>query len=171
MNEKPSAVTVRFPVRVRGKGVSFNMIKGIIFDWVETLSHGKRELFPYTDKVLEELRGRGYKLGLISLAGHGNNNRKEDIEVTGIKKYFNSIIIDTKKDAEMYLRCMKEMGTTTKTTAIVDDRTVRGIKIGNELGCVTYWVMTPKYVHEVPTKETGEPTHRINTIEDLLKML
>ena len=147
------------------------MIKGIIFDWVETLSDGSRELYPYTKKVLEELRGRGYKLGLVSLAGKGNKNRKEDVESTGVWSYFDSIIIETRKDAEMYLRCMKEMGTTPKTTAIIDDRTVRGIKIGNEIGCITYWVQSPKYIHETPNKETGEPNYKINTIEDLLRLL
>ena len=33
---------------------------------------------------------------------------------------------------------MNIMGTPPRNTAIVDDRTLRGIQIGNELGCVTF---------------------------------
>jgi FMN phosphatase YigB (HAD superfamily) len=147
------------------------MIKGIIFDWVETLSCGNRELYPYSKKVLIELKDRGYKLGLITIAGHGNTKRKEDIKICGVWDYFDCIIIDTKKDSEMYLQCMKKIGTTPKTTAIVDDRILRGIQIGNALGCITYWTPTSKYSHEIPTKETGEPTYIIKNIEELLKTL
>jgi len=146
------------------------MIEGIIFDWVQTLSKGSRELFPYSEKVLRKLKPK-YKLGLVSLAGHGNNKRWEDIEATGVKHYFDSIIIDVVKNAEMYLRCIKEMETTPKTTAIVDDRTVRGIKIGNELGCQTYWIKNGPYSHETPNEKTGKPTYVINSVEDLLKLL
>jgi len=63
------------------------------------------------------------------------------------------------------------MEMTPATTAIVDDRTVRGIQIGNQLGCRTYWIQTGEYAHEMPNEETGEPTARINSIEDLLELL
>ena len=146
------------------------MIKGIIFDWVETLSEGSRKPFSYSEKVLKELKPK-YKLGLVSLAGHGNNERREDIKISGLKSYFCSVIIETIKNSEMYLRCMKEMGTIPKTTAIVDDRTVRGIKIGNELGCETFWVKRGPYENELPNEETGQPTHIIKSVEDLLTIL
>ncbi len=146
------------------------MIKGIIFDWVGTLSNESRELFPYSEKVLKELKTR-YKLGLVSLAGHGNKERREDIEATGVRQFFDSIIIDTSKKPEHYIRCMEEMGTTAATTAIVDDRTVRRIQIGNQLGCTTFWIQKGKYATEIPNRETGEPTHKINSVEDLLRML
>jgi len=146
-------------------------IEAIIFDWVETLSDGSRSLYPYSTIVLGELRNRGYKLGLISLAGHGNSKREEDIETTGIKPYLDSIMIDNVKTPEMYLRCIKELNANPKTTAIVDDRMLRGIKIGNHLGCQTFWVMGKKYIHETPNEETGEPTYRINSIKDLLEIL
>ena len=148
-----------------------NKIEAIIFDWVETLSEGSRTLYPYSKRILEELRARGYRLGLISLAGHGNSKREEDIESTGIKPYLDVVIIDTVKTPEMYLRCINELNATPETTAVVDDRTLRGIKIGNQLGCQTFWVMGKKYLHEMPNKETGEPTYRINSVEDLLEII
>ncbi|MFH1377083.1 MAG: HAD hydrolase-like protein [Candidatus Woesearchaeota archaeon] len=147
------------------------MIKGIIFDWVKTLSSGSRSLFPYSERVLKECKKRGYKLGLISLAGRGIEERWEDFRVTGILKYFDSVLVGGEKTEEQFLQCMKEMGTTPETTAIVDDRSIRGIAIGNSLGCTTFWIQKGKWAHEAPNKETGEPTYRINTIEDLLTYL
>ena len=96
------------------------MIQAIIFDWVETLSKGKRTLFPYSEKILKILK-KDYKLGLISLAGHGKEQRADDIKSTGIEHYFDSLIIAEEKTPEMYLQCIKELGSTPETTAIVDD--------------------------------------------------
>ncbi len=144
------------------------MIQGIIFDWAGTLSQGSRNLFPHSERVLIELRKRGYKLGLVSLAGHGNEKRWEDLRETGVIKYFDSIKVESTKTAEIYLECIKELGLTTETTVIVDDRVLRGISIGKKLSCQTYWIQTGPYSHELPTKETGEPTKRINSVEDLL---
>ncbi len=147
------------------------MIEAIIFDWVETLSKGSREPFPYSERVLKELKYKNYKLGLVSLAGHGNNKRKEDVEVSGLKPYFDFILIDTVKNAEMYLKCIKELGATPQRTVIVDDRTLRGIKIGNEIGCMTFWVRRGPYENELPNEETGQPTRIIKSVEDLLTIL
>ncbi len=145
-------------------------IEGVIFDWVETLSHGKRTLFPFSEKVLRTLKSK-YKLGLVSLAGHGNADRWNDLKVTGVLPYFDSVVVDTTKKSQHYLDCMNIMGTLPRNTAIVDDRTLRGIQIGNELGCVTFWVQKGPYAHELPTPKTGEPTYRIDTVEDLLRYL
>lgn len=48
-------------------------------------------------------------------------------------------------------------------------RVVRGIKIGNKLGCITCWIQKGKYSHELPNKETGKPTYKINSVEELVK--
>jgi FMN phosphatase YigB (HAD superfamily) len=85
--------------------------------------------------------------------------------------YFDSVIIDVSKTSQHYIKCMREMGTTPETTAIVDDRTARGIKVGNQLGCKTFWIQRGEYSHEMPNQETGEPTYRIDSIEDLLRIM
>lgn len=63
------------------------------------------------------------------------------------------------------------MGVKPENTLVVDDRTVRGIQIGNHLGCQTAWIQSGQYSGETPNSETGEPTYRINSVEDLLKIL
>lgn len=147
------------------------MIEGVIFDWVGTLSEGSCKLFAYSERVLQECKSKGYKLGLISLAGHGVEQRLDDFKKTEVIKYFDSVKVNVNKTTKQFLECMQEMGTIPKTTLIVDDRTVRGIMIGNQLGCKTAWVKNGKYANETPTKETGEPTYIINSIEDLLDIL
>lgn len=146
------------------------MIEGIIFDWIGTLYERNKGPFPFSEKVLRELKKK-YKLGLISLAKHDRDNREKEIKDSGLDKYFNFIMIDNTKYPYHYKLCMNQMKTTPENTAIVDDRVIRGIKIGNELGCQTYWIQKGEYEKELPNKETGEPTFRINSVEDLLTLL
>lgn len=144
------------------------MIKGIIFDWIGTLYERDKGVFSYSDKVLKELKPR-YKLGLVTLSKSADVRRKKEVESSGIMHYFDCIIIDSSKDKEQYLKCMDELKITPETTAIVDDRTLRGIKTGNQLGCITYWIKNGDYANEIPNEETGLPTYIINSLEDLLK--
>ncbi len=153
------------------------MGKAIIFDWTGTLYEGDKGLFPFTKEVLEKLKNmreqgiRKYRLGLITTTRNGIETRQQKIDPFGVLYYLDSLIIDTQKTKEHYLQCMGELGSTPETTMIVDDRTVRGIKIGNELGCKTFWIQRGEYANELPDEETGEPTHRIGSVEDLLKFL
>ena len=54
-------------------------------------------------------------------------------------------------------------------TLVVDDRSIRGIQIGNQIGCETAWIHNGKYSHEMPNEETGAPYYIIDSVEDLLK--
>ena len=147
------------------------MAQGIIFDYIGTVSAGsKGGLYPYTLEVLKALKPK-YKLALMSLAGRGIERRRQDLEEEGIIDYFDSVVIDTYKTPEHFVQCMREMGVSPKDTIVVGDRTAREIKIGNELGCRTIWIQKGDYSHETPNEETGEPTMKINTIEDLLDIL
>jgi FMN phosphatase YigB (HAD superfamily) len=147
------------------------MKKGIIFDWVETLAQlGGVGLFPYSERILRELKEKEYSLNLISIATN-NNQREEEIKNSGLISYFDKIIISDNKKIQQYIECIKAMGTMLQDTIIVDDRTVRGIKIGNWLGCQTIWIKKGTYENEIPNEETGEPDKIINTIEELLTIL
>ncbi|MFC1775213.1 HAD family hydrolase [Nanoarchaeota archaeon] len=145
-------------------------IDGIIWDWIGTIYERNKGLYPWSRKVLVGLK-QHYRFGLVTIAKHGILKRREELEETGVLHLFDSVIIDTIKTPEHYLRCMREMGTAPERTAIVDDRTIRGIKIGNQLGFPTFWIQKGEYALEIPNEETGDPTYRINTIEDLLELL
>jgi len=147
----------------------FKMIKAIIFDWVGTLYEKNKGLFPYSEQVLRELRAKNYKLAVISKAV-SDNTRNRLKQIGKIKKYLDVIIVDTDKTAEQYIECMKKLNVRPENVLIVDDRTIRGIKIGNQLGCKTYWVKNGEFANETPNEETGQPTKTIKSEEDLLKI-
>ncbi len=145
-------------------------MNAIIFDWIGTLYERNKGLFPYTKKVLEYLKPK-YKLGIVTFSKNGIYDREEQLKESGILDYVDIAIICTEKTNDIYFRCMHELKVTPKSTIIVDDRTKRGIAVGNKLGCETYWIQKDEYANELPNKETGEPTHKINSIEDLLNFL
>lgn len=146
------------------------MIKGVIFDWIGTLYERDKGLFPDSERVVIELSGRGYKLGLVSLA-KDEEARDREIIASGIHHYFAAVIVSDKKTPAQYMQCMDEMKTAPEDTSIVDDRTRRGIQIGNKLGCRTFWISEGEYAHELPDAETGEPDYRIKSIVELLDYL
>lgn len=146
------------------------MIEAIIFDWVGTLyQFGGRGLFPYSEEVLKRLHKK-YKLAVISKAVSDNVEIRRE-QINEVKRFFNVVIVDTEKTLEQYVECMQSLNVKPENTLVIDDRTVKGIKIGNKLGCQTYWIRNGKYANETPNKETGQPTRIINSVEDLLPIL
>jgi FMN phosphatase YigB (HAD superfamily) len=144
--------------------------KGIIFDLRGTLVDRDYSIFPDIKETLQELKNRGYKLGLIST--HKNiEERKKVIKAMGIAHLFDVIIVDSEKTIEHFKKCMNKLGVIPATTAVVDDRTIRGVKDGNALGCKTFWIQRGKYENELPNETTGEPTHRIDKVSELLDYL
>ncbi len=146
-------------------------MNGIIFDWVGTLAERGRKLFPFSKEVLINLKSRGYKLGLVSIAGFGIERRWEDLQETGVIDFFDSIQIDVIKTPKHYLDCMKSMRTLPDSTIIVDNEMMAGIKLGNKLGCRTVWIQKGEYAHEIPNEDTGEPTYKIDSVKDLITLL
>ena len=141
----------------------------IIFDWVGTLyQFGARGLFPYTERVLQELKPR-YKLAVISKAV-SDDVRLRASQIHEIGHYFNVSIVDVDKTSSQFKSCIKELRTTSERTLVVDDRVDRGIQIGNQLGCKTAWIQQGRHEWKLPNSETGEPTYKINSVEDLLKI-
>jgi len=145
------------------------MLESIIFDWVGTLYERGKRLFPYSERVLKELKPK-YKLALISKAVSDNVETRLK-QINEIRHYFDVIIADINKTPEQFMECMGRLRVRPENTLVVDDRTDRGIIIGNRLGCQTAWIQEGEYAHETPNEETGEPTYRINSIKDLLEIL
>ena len=146
------------------------MIEAIIFDWAGTLyDKDKKDLFSCSERVLRELRKK-YKLAVISKAVSDSvENRLR--QINRIKRYFEVIIADADKTPEQFIECMRRLNVRPENTLVVDDRTLRGIMIENKLGCLTTWIQNEEYAHEITNEETGEPTYKINSVEDLLTIL
>ena len=146
------------------------MVEAIIFGWIGTLYERGKGLFPYSEKVLQNLKSK-YKIGLVTKAGSGVEVRKDELRASGILPYFDSVIIDTVKTEEQFSRCIREMGTSPDETAIVGDRMSREIKAGKKLGCETFWIKVGDRSFDKPTEETGQPNYTVNSVKDLLDIL
>ena len=146
------------------------MIKAIIFDWVGTLyQFGGKGLFPYSERVLRELKPR-YKLAVISKAV-SNNVEVRMTQMNAIRHYFDFILADVDKTEAQFIECMQKLGVKPKNTLVIDDRMDRGIQIGNKLGCQTYWIKNGQYSDITPNAETGQPNKIIKSVENLLTIL
>jgi len=146
-------------------------IKTIIFDWGWTLYDPQtKTFFPEALKVVQALAGK-YKLAIVSLATKGQPQIQERnliIQETGIGKYFKFILFAESNKGKLYEKTLQELGVSAEEAAIVDDRTIRGIRWGNQHGCMTIWLERGKFSNELPNEETGEPTHTIKNLDELL---
>ena len=146
------------------------MIKAVIFDWMGTLYEKGIGVYNDSRETLEALKDGGIKMSLISLSKEPNK-RKLQIAGSGLETYFDVVVVDEKKSEIQYHACMHLMSSDTRTTLIVDDRTKRGIKIGNSIFCKTAWIQRGEYAHESPDAETGEPTYTIETVSKILPIV
>ena len=145
-------------------------MKAIIFDWTGTLYERHKGIFPFTKEVLESLKPK-YKLGLVSKAGEYVPERNADIEKSGIKDYFDFIIVDSEKGTKQFKECIKGLGATPEETAVVGDRATREIQAGNKLGCTTIWIQKGDRSFDSPTEETGKADFIIDSIKEVSKVL
>jgi FMN phosphatase YigB (HAD superfamily) len=144
-------------------------MKGIIFDWNGTLYEKEKGTFS-KNRVNPKNTQTKIQIGLVTLGKEGVEERRRILERSGILHYFDSVIVDTSKSA-IIIPCMNDLGNQPLNTYIVDDRTKRGIMIGNALGCKTFWIQKGEFNHELPDEQTGEPSFRIDSVEDLMRFL
>jgi len=145
------------------------MSQAIIFDWIGTLVDRDNGPYSWSKEVLDTLLTQ-YKLGLVSKRSDPEKGRKE-LEESGLSEYFNSIVIARQKTIIEFTKCMNQLSVSPAGTHVVGDRTIREIRIGNQIGCTTYWIQRGEHSHELPNRKTGEPNYRINSVKDLLDIL
>jgi FMN phosphatase YigB (HAD superfamily) len=147
-----------------------NNIKNIIFDWGRTLYDPDAEqLFPGVQAMLPEL-GKKYSLYIVSLASKGEGEilkRRKMIKDFGIESYFQDIFFAPEDKDSLYEGLVAKYELDLSETVVVDDRIIRGIAWGNLSGATTVWFQNGKFASELPTAETGEPTHRITAFTEL----
>ena len=144
-------------------------IRTIVFDWIGTLYERDKGPFPKSQEVLETLAIH-YRMGLISLTSN-ISRREAEIMDSGLWKHFQYVQACTEKNASEYWKCMNKLNSLPEATLVVDDRTIRGIQIGNRLGCQTCWIEQGEHANETPNDETGNPTYSIQSIGELPALL
>ena len=153
--------------------IEIERINTIVFDWGRTLWDPDNErLFPDAVAILERLAS-DRTLMIVSLATKGEAEiarRRAMIATLGIAKLFSDIVFVTEEKDAAYESLYAKHVLVPNETAIVDDRTMRGIAWGNRVGSTTIWFRNGKFADELPDETTGEPTHIIHEFSELRRI-
>jgi len=155
-----------------GDKMKFPIIKAVIIDWARTLyDNDQGRLFPDSLQVVQSL-SKHYALAIVSLVVTGTvEQRWRVIDANNLRPYFRSILFVKENKDEAYQRVLRELNVPIEQVAIIDDRVIRGITWGNRHRAVTIWVQRGKFSNELPTVETGQPTHTVTTLQSVLPIL
>lgn len=149
------------------------MIKAIIFDWGRTLWDNENAvLFPDTKETLEYLKGKGYRMALLSVTVNTTEELKlKRIQDGGLEPFFDKIVFCMEK-GEVEVQTINALWKLPyEDIMVVGDRTKVDIRIANRLGMKSTWVQRGKFAEELPDEETGNPTHIISTVSELKSIL
>ena len=149
-----------------------NNIKAVIFDWGRTIYDKDHEqLFPDTKSTLEFLFAK-YRLYIVSLAIDDDiEGRFGLLDKFKIRQYFKFSLFHLSDKDTLFRNVAGNLNIPYNQIAIVDDRTIRGIKWGNSKGCLTVWLQKGKFASEHPNEETGEPNYIIKELSELKRIL
>ena len=144
----------------------------IIFDWGRTLHDvDSGVIFDGVPELISELSQK-YTLAIVSLAKiESPEIRRQSIEASGISKYFKMIMVGGEDKNKMYEHVLEELNVIPKNVIVVDDRAFRGIAWGNSKGATTIWLRKGKFKDELPNQSTGEPTHIIYDIKEIMDVI
>ncbi len=130
------------------------------------------ELYTGVSEVLDRVREKGLKIGLITDAE--SVDALVRLEKVGILEYFDVTVThdDTgkkKPDPEPFLYCLEEMGLEPEEVVLVGDNLERDISAGKEMGMVT---VHARYGERDPREEENlEADHSIDEVVELLEIL
>lgn len=143
------------------------MIKAAIFDWGRTIYYKENETpFPDTISTMEYFSDK-YPLAIVSLAIDGDiEERFSKIDNYGLRKFINFALFHISDKDSLFRNAFGNLNVDPKEILVVDDRMKR-LKFPIEQGCVTAWLQKGKFEHELPSGETGKPTHIIKNPSDL----
>lgn len=126
--------------------------------------------FPFTAPTLQELKKRGYLLGLIT---NGKSEiQRSKIELLSLEPYFDEIIIPSesgmqKPDPEPFLEMAKRLCCNSSELMYVGDNPINDVDASRNAGYTPVWVKT------TGTWEEGiqQAEFEIDTVEELLEFL
>jgi pyrophosphatase PpaX len=169
---KPSKTIVETIVRETGLDISVEEFSRIMFrKWVYTYmpKHGK--LYPDSLKVLRELKGRGYLLGVVS-----NTSREElphYLNSFEIGIFFNAAVSsgdveNPKPSPEPLLKAVKMLNVKPEEAVMIGDRP-EDIQSGKSAGAYTIAVL--RGVRPRAELEEAEPDFIVNELSEILSIL
>jgi len=141
----------------------------IIFDYNRTIYDPETSrLAPFAKRILQNLKGRGFRLALIT---HARDSRRELIHKQGLEKYFAEILITTGKSRKNFQYLLSAADVDKSQSYVVGDRVRQEIRIGNQLKLNTIWVKDGRFAEENPRSEIEVPTHTVRRLRDISKII
>lgn len=129
----------------------------------------EERLFAMTREMLETLRARGYRLGVIANQAPGTAQR---LEAFGIRECFDVIAASVeegvaKPDAQIFLRALSRAGCAAEEAAMVGDRIDNDIVPAQKLGMKTVRVLQGPRKWILPASDAETPDWTIEDIREL----
>ncbi len=108
--------------------------KKLVSIWEEESGH--IYLYPESEEVLQDLKSKEYRLGLLS---NGSFHTKNVLDSAGISLYFNAVIISyqvgyVKPDGRIYREMLRRLDSRPEETMMVGDRIVDDVEGARTVG-------------------------------------
>lgn len=129
--------------------------------------------YPDTLAVLQNLRQRDFKIGLITNAMQPMWMRDIELEAYGILPFLDARITSgdagyMKPHPAIYRKVLDELGVAAETAVFVGDRPANDIAGANEVGMISIWLKPPHLDYDA---EGVVPDYTITQLSDLLPIL
>ena len=144
-------------------------------DDTDTTQHA--ELIPGAAELLQELKRRGYSLGLVADGRPGTYSNV--LGHYGLDKLFDAWSISEelgvlKPDRRMFVHALQRLGVAPEQygrTMMVGNRLDRDVRGANELGMISVWIdWSPRYAKE-PADPSEQPRFRVGQPLELLGVI
>lgn len=134
----------------------------------------KEDEYPYSEaeSVLDYLRGKGYKLGVIANQSLGTEERLRN---WGLLKYISVVAASAelgvaKPDKAIFLKAMEMAGSTPENSVMIGDRLDNDIYPAMEIGMRTVWVRQGMAVYHQLDKAKNKPSRIIDSLAELMEI-
>lgn len=133
---------------------------------------GLEFLYPEAKSVLEKLKEKGYKLGIIANQSLGT---KERLRSWGILKYFDVVAASAeegiaKPDLRIFEIALGKAGCKPQNAVMIGDRIDNDITPANKIGMKTVWIRQGFAKYSTPTEEYEEADFVISNLNEILSV-
>lgn len=134
---------------------------------------GLERLYPNINLVLEALKAKGYKLGIIANQAPGT---KERLKRYGILHYFDVVVASaeegvSKPDRRIFEIALRRANCLPEEAVMIGDRLDNDIAPAKALGMKTVWVMQGLGQYYAVRSEAERPDGTVSSAEQLLEIL
>lgn len=143
----------------------------------KSLLEAELEKLPYLDEVLDELKEKGYKLGIITntVVSREEHVREALIRI-GVERYFDVVVTSVdvghdKPDVRIFLEALSRIGVRPQEAIMVGNRISKDIVGGNRAGMKTVLFKWNERYPENTVSPDEMPNYIISSLKELPTIL